>query len=96
MLNKTMVVLAITLVLGGSALSSSAFAGDDGYGASLGRGGFRGNHFAGAFKRDRTIGDGRGSYGDRVRGLHGGLHRDRRGDVWGHWGEYYGPMVSVP
>jgi hypothetical protein len=96
MLNKTMVVLAITLVLAGSALSSSASAGDDGYGGGLGRGGLRGNHFAGALKRDRTISDGRGSYGDRVGDMRGGLQRDRRGDVWGHWGAYYGPMVSAP
>ena len=96
MLHKTMVVLATTLVLGGSALSTSAFARDGGYGAGLGPDGFRGNHFAGAFKRGRTVGDGRGSHAGRVRGLRGGLHGDRRGDVWGHWGEYYGPMVSVP
>jgi hypothetical protein len=20
----------------------------------------------------------------------------RRGDVWGHWGAYYGPMIPMP
>jgi hypothetical protein len=31
--------------------------------------------------------------------LRGGFHEYhgyRRGDVWGHWGAYYGPMISVP
>ena len=31
-----------------------------------------------------------------VSGLRGGFHGDRRGDVWGHWGNYYGPMVAHP
>jgi hypothetical protein len=26
----------------------------------------------------------------------GGLHGDADGDVWGHWGAYYGPMIHVP
>jgi hypothetical protein len=102
MLRKTIGVLAITLVLGGSALSSSAFARGGGYGGGggPGEGGFRGNHFAGAFG-GRTVGNGYGGYGGRVSGLRDGLHRGgfhgyRRGDVWGHWGAYYGPMISVP
>jgi hypothetical protein len=97
MLRKTMVVLATTLVLGGSALSSSAFArGVDYGGGGPGGGGFRGNHFAGAFRGDRTIGDGYSGYRGRVSDLRGGFNGDRRGDVWGHWGTYYGPMISVP
>ena len=98
MLHKTMVVLAIAVVLGGSALSSSAFARDGGYagGSSLGRGDFRGNQAAGTVRDGRTTGDGRSSHGGRVRGLRDRWRGDRGGDVWGHWGEYYGPMVSVP
>jgi hypothetical protein len=93
MLHKTMIVVATTLVVGGSALSTSAFARDGSYRPYPGPDGFRGNHFAGAFKRGRTVG---GSHTGYVRGLRGGLNGDRQGDVWGHWGEYYGPMVSVP
>jgi hypothetical protein len=98
MLRKIMVVLAMTLALGGSALSSSAFArgGDYGGGRGLGGGGFRGDHFAGASGGGHTVGDGYGSYGGRVSGLRGGFHGYRRGDVWGHWGAYYAPMISLP
>jgi hypothetical protein len=98
MLRKTMVVLATTLVLGGSALSSSAFArgGDYGGGGGPGGGGFRGNHFAGAFRGDRTVGDGYSGYRGRVSDLRDRFNGYRRGDVWGHWGTYYGPMISVP
>jgi hypothetical protein len=33
-------------------------------------------------------------YGYGVDDLHGGFdHGYGRGDVWGHWGGYYGPMV---
>jgi hypothetical protein len=98
MLRKTTVFLAITLVLGSSALSSSAFARRGGYsrGSELGGGGFRGNHFAGAFGDGRTVGGGYGGYGGRVSGLRGGFHGYRRGDPWGHWGAYYGPMISIP
>jgi hypothetical protein len=96
MVRKTMVALAMTLVLAGSALSSSAFARGGSYGGGLGAGGFRGHHFAGAFGGGRTVGDGYGDYRDRVSGLRGGFHGYRRGDVWGHWGAYYGPMISIP
>src|SRR5258705_11242898 len=98
MLRKTMVVLAVAVVLGGSALSSSAFARGGGYGggSNLGGRGFRGDHFAGAFGDGRTVGNGYGGYSGRVSGLRGGFHGYRRGDVWGHWGAYYGPMISVP
>jgi hypothetical protein len=98
MFRKTIVVLAITLALGGSALSSNAFARGGGYGgrSGLGEGDFRGNHFAGASRGGRTAGDGYGGYGGRVSGLRGGFHEDRRGDVWHHWGAYYGPMIGIP
>jgi hypothetical protein len=97
MLRKPMVVLAVTLILGGSALSSSAFARRGGYGGGgLGGRGFRGDHSAGAFGVGRTVGDGYGGYSGRISGLRGGFHGYRRGDVWGHWGAYYGPMISIP
>ena len=98
MLPKTMVVLAITLVLAGSALSSSAFArasGRDG-GGGLARGGSRDHHFAGASASRRAAGGGHGGYGGRVSGMRGQFRGDRRGDVWHHWGDYYGPMISIP
>jgi hypothetical protein len=95
MLRKTVVVLAISLVLGGSALASSAFARGGGYGGGSGLGGgvIRGNHFAGASGGGRTVGDGYGGYGGRVSGLRRGFHGYRPRDVWGHWGGYYGPMI---
>jgi hypothetical protein len=42
-------------------------------------------------------GGGCGGDADRVDGLHGGFrhHGYGRGDVWGHWGGYYGPMVRM-
>jgi hypothetical protein len=93
MFRKTTVVLAIALVLGGSALSSNAFArggGDDGYNG-IGEGGFRRNHFPGARRDDSYRG-----YDGRVSGLRGGFPGDQRGDMWHHWGAYYGPMISIP
>ena len=97
MLRKAMVVLAVTLVLGGSALSSSAFARSGGYGGGgLGGRSFRSDHFAGAFGDGRTVGEGYGGFSGRVSRLRGSFHRYRRDDVWGHWGAYYGPMISIP
>jgi hypothetical protein len=95
MLRKAMVVLAVTLVLGGSALSSSAFAGSGSYGGGSGLGGrsFRGDQFADAFADDRTVGEGYGGFSGRVSRSRGSFQRYRRGDVWGHWGAYYGPMI---
>jgi hypothetical protein len=88
---KPIVVLAIALALGSSALSTSAFA-RDGRGAFGGRA-FGGNHFGGCFDGGRMAG-GCGDYGERVDGLHGGSDQGYgRSDVWGHWGGYYGPMV---
>jgi hypothetical protein len=96
-MRKTTVFLAVALVLGSSALFSSAFArGGYGGGSDLLGGGFRGNHFAGAFGDGRTVGDGNGGYGGRVSGLRDRFHGYRHGDPWGHWGAYYGPMISIP
>src|SRR5437899_1246693 len=92
MSRKTVVVVAMTLVLGGSALSSSAFA-RGGYGSGREAGGFRGDHFSGAFRDGHAVG---GRYAGRVSGLPGGFRRYQHRDVWGHWGAYYGPMISVP
>jgi hypothetical protein len=97
MLRKAMVVLAVTLVLGGSALSSSAFARSGGYGGGgLGGRSFRGDQFAHAFGDGRTVGEGYGGFSGRVSRLRGSFQRYRRDDVWGHWGAYYGPMISIP
>jgi hypothetical protein len=94
MLRKTLVVLAISLVLGGSALANSAFAHGGGYGGSgLGGGGIRGDHLAGAFGGGHAVGDGYGGYGSSVSGLRARFQEYRRRDVWGHWGAYYGPMI---
>ena len=98
MLRKPMVVLAVALVLGGSVLSSSAFArsGSYGGGGGLGRRSFRGDQFAHAFGDGRTVGEGYGGFSGRVSRLRGSFQRYRRDDVWGHWGAYYGPMISIP
>jgi hypothetical protein len=88
-----MVVLAIALVFGSSVLPTSTFArggGDGRYGG--GSLGFRGDPFAGGFG-GRMAGAAYASYGGRASGLHDGLQRSGRRDVWGHWGAYYGPMV---
>src|SRR5712691_9200265 len=94
MLRKTMVVLAIALALGSSALSTSAFArgggfggghGDGGFGGGgFGGGGFGGSHFGGGFGGGRLAGGGYGGYGGRVSGLHCRLpHGGGRGGVRG-------------
>jgi hypothetical protein len=93
MLRATIVVLATTLVFGGSALSSSAFARGRGDGDSVAGGGFRGGHSAGVFGGGRTIGESYRGYGGRVSGLRGGSPAR---DMWGHWRAYYGPMISNP
>jgi hypothetical protein len=49
MLRGATVVLAIVISLGSSGLSTSAFAGGDGYGGVGGGDGFRGNHLGGGF-----------------------------------------------
>lgn len=82
MLRKIMVVLAITLALGGFAPSGSASARGGDYGGGRGLG--------------HAVGDGHGSYDGRVKGLRSGFHEYRRGDAWGHWGAYYGPMIPMP
>jgi hypothetical protein len=87
MLCKSIVVLAIVLALGSSALSTSAFA--RGGGRDFGR-----SDFGACFSGSRMTGGGCSGYDDRVNGLHSGYgHRYGRRDVWGDWGGYYGPMV---
>jgi hypothetical protein len=81
MLRKTIVVLAIALVLGSSALSTSAFARRSGGGRIADDG------------CGRIAGDDHCHYGGHVSGLLGGLQGYGQRDVWGHWGAYYGPMV---
>jgi hypothetical protein len=78
-LRKIMVVLAI--ILGASALSTSAFA----------RGGVVvGHHLA-------SRGDSHHSVSKLLhRGpLHCNGY-GRQWDPWGHWGTYYGPMIAIP
>jgi hypothetical protein len=81
MLRNAIAVLAIVLVLGGSGLSTSAFARSGGYG--------RGGGFG------VTASDGYGGYGNRASGLRGGFRGYAGRDVWGHWGAYYGPMIPT-
>jgi hypothetical protein len=40
--------------------------------------------------------DGHPCYRTRASGLPGRLCGYEDSDVWGHWGAYYGPMISVP
>jgi hypothetical protein len=79
MLRKTMVALAVAVAVGGSALSTSAFAFDSAFG---------GGHRASS---------GYASQSDGVGNFHRGLRqsdgRRDKGDPWGHWGTYYGPMI---
>jgi hypothetical protein len=92
MLRKPMVVLAIALALGSSAVPASAFARERG--GAPGGSAFGSSDFGGCFGGGRTTRAGCVNYGDRVNGLHGGSdHGYQSGDVWGHWGGYYGPMV---
>jgi hypothetical protein len=93
MLRKAMVALAIFVVLGGSGLSTSAFARSGGYGGGGRADSFRGNHFRGGF--GGIPGDSFGGYGSDTGGLHNGLHGYGNRDVWGHWGAYYGPMIPA-
>ena len=52
---------------------------------ALARGGGSGDHVAGGVETRRA--------GGSVGGLHR-FHGYGRPDVWGHWGAYYGPMIS--
>jgi hypothetical protein len=91
MLRKTMVVIAIVL-LGNSGLSTSAFARSGGHRGGGRDDSLRGNHLRGGFGAVR--GDSFGGYGNRS-GSHNGLRERGKGDVWGHWGAYYGPMIPA-
>ena len=92
MLRATIVALTTTLVCGGSALSSNAFARDLGHGGDVAGSDFRFDLSAAAFGRGRTISKGYRGHGAHVSGLRGGFNVR---DVWGHWGAYYGPMVPT-
>jgi hypothetical protein len=93
MLRKTMVILAVALALGGSGLSTSAFArgGDSSrhrVGGDLGGAGFASGFAVGGADR------GYGAYSGRDSAFGGEFHGYGRHDVWGHWGAYYGPMIA--
>jgi hypothetical protein len=90
MIRKTMIALSIALVFESVSPGVRAFA----YTGS-GGGAF------GTFPRDRPAGGAHiadhGYRGDRNRVS--SLHRNRAyryQDVWGHWGDYYGPLVHGP
>jgi hypothetical protein len=87
MWHKAMVVLGVCFVLGGSALSTSAFALDGSLGA--------GHRVSGrdAFQRDGVGNFHRGLRHSNIRVGRGLRHK---WDPWGHWGAYYGPMITIP
>jgi hypothetical protein len=92
MLRLTTAVLALSLVLGVPSFSSNAFARDGGVDP-------RGNVFRDSqhvpLQGGRNFKDKNSSFGD-IHGLHGRVRVNRGRDVWGHWGAYYGPMISNP
>jgi hypothetical protein len=98
MLPKTMAILALTTVLFGSALPSSAFAhgvrcgGDNGLRGDTSRR----NHISSTFGDWRLLGEGYSDNAGCVGGLRSKVYGYRGRDVWGHWGAYYGPMISNP
>jgi len=86
MLQKTVSAFAIVLVLGSTALSANALARAGDFGGASGFEGVRRDHLA----LGRSGGNG------RVSDLRGKFHTYGRPDVWGHWGNYYGPLVHAP
>ena len=80
-MRKMMVVLALVFTIGSSALSASAFARGGGLGV---------NHI--------TSRRGGNHSGNVSRAAHRGLFRCTGSgyDPWGHWGSYYGPLMTVP
>jgi hypothetical protein len=91
MLRKTVIILAIALVLGnfGPSAGALARAGDHGGGADS----FRGSHLRGGV--GGIAGDSFGSNGYPTGGLPGGLRASGNHDVWGRRGTYYGPLVPT-
>jgi hypothetical protein len=88
MLRSATVILAI-LLISCSGLSVTAF-------ASGGVGGgdaFRSHHIGRGF--GVTPRENYGGYGNPSRSLRSEFRGYGGRDVWGHWGTYYGPMVSV-
>jgi hypothetical protein len=88
MIRKTMITLSIALMLESIALGASAFA----YSGS------NGGTFRGAQSADSARMADQGYRGDKDRAS--GRRREFRAsgdhDVWGHWGNYYGPLVHGP
>jgi hypothetical protein len=93
MLRNGTVVLAVLLVLGSS---GSAVARDGSYNGRSAGDGFRDDHFGGGLAGSWNIsGNDSRRHANRVSGSGGGFRGDGGSDVWGHWGAYYGPMVST-
>ena len=89
MLRSATVILAILLV-SCSGLSATAFARSGVGGGDA----FRNHHIRRGF--GVTSGESYGGYGNPSRSLRGEFRGYGGRNVWGHWGTYYGPMVSVP
>lgn len=91
MIRKTMITLSIALVLESVALGASAFAYSGSGGGTFAT--FRGDYSAGSAR----IAD-QGYRGDRdsASSLHRRFRASGDHDVWGHWGNYYGPLVHGP
>ena len=91
MIRKTIIVLSIALVLESVALGASAFAYSGPSGGAFG-----------TFRRDHPVGSARiadqgyRGDGDRASGLYRRFRAYRHHDVWGHWDNYYGPLIHGP
>jgi hypothetical protein len=89
-MSRSATVIHAILLVSCSGLSAAAFArsgvggGDD----------FRSRHVGQGF--GVTPRESNGGYGNPYRSLRGDFRGYGGRDVWGHWGIYYGPMVSVP
>jgi len=91
MIRKTIIALSIALVLESVALGASAFAYSGSGGGPFGS--FRCDHSAGSA---RIADQGYRGDGDRASGLRRRFRAYRHHDVWGHWGNYYGPLIHGP
>ena len=91
MIRKTIIALSIALVLESVALGASAFAYSGPSGGAFG-----------TFRRDHPVGSARiadqgyRGDGDRASGLYRRFRAYRHHDVWGHWDNYYGPLIHGP
>lgn len=111
MMHKTTIALAIALVLGSAAFSAGAFARATGSGGG-GLEGFRNDQFVdGLGDRTAYQGHGTSSRRLVLRGkVHANKSSHDKaprigqsyvangpgGNVWAHWGNYYGPMIHAP